>query len=58
MVFAGLAFQAARRTAGQYVNRFNQLIWRQRAPVLSPARGRNNSLPPTANFEPLRPHRD
>jgi hypothetical protein len=58
MVFAGLAFQAARRLAGQYANRFNQLFWRHRAPVLSPARGRNNSFSPPANFEPLRPHRD
>jgi hypothetical protein len=58
MVVAGLAFQAARRLTGQYVNGFNQLFWRHRTPVLSPARGRNNSLPPPANFEPLRPHRD
>jgi hypothetical protein len=44
MVFAGLAFQAARRMAGQYVNGFNQLFWRHRASVASPARCRNNSL--------------
>jgi hypothetical protein len=45
VVFAGLAFQAARRMAGQYVNGFNQLFWPRRAPVASPARCRTNSLP-------------
>jgi hypothetical protein len=30
--------------AGQYGNGFNQLFWRHRASVASPARCRNNSL--------------